>query len=52
MCSIEGCIFDYEYFYFICDCEGIYYLVYSWNDMFIKYLVFNEVWLSECCSYD
>jgi predicted neuraminidase len=47
MCSGHGCEFDYEYPYFTRDAEGNYHLVYSWNDMFIKHLTFNEAWLAE-----
>lgn len=47
MCSGNGCDFDYEYPYFTRDAEGNYHLVYSWNDMFIKHLTFNEAWLAE-----
>jgi len=47
MCGSKGCDFDYEYPYFTRDEEGNYHLVYSWNDMFIKYLTFNEAWLAE-----
>ena len=52
MCSAEGCTFDYEYPYFTRDREGTYHLVYSWNDMFIKHLSFNEAWLSERRPHD
>ncbi|TRO41568.1 hypothetical protein EQ832_00710 [Pseudomonas sp. ALS1131] len=52
MCSAEGCTFDYEYPYFTRDREGTYHLVYSWNDMFIKHLAFNEAWLSERRPHD
>ncbi|MDI5994938.1 exo-alpha-sialidase [Pseudomonas sp. MDMC216] len=52
MCSAEGCTFDYEYPYFTRDREGAYHLVYSWNDMFIKHLSFNEAWLSERRPHD
>ena len=47
MCSPTGCDFDYEYPYFTRDTDGTYHLVYSWNDMFIKHLAFNEAWLTE-----
>jgi predicted neuraminidase len=47
MCNTNGCDFDYEYPYFSRDADGNYHLVYSWNDMFIKHLTFNEAWLTE-----
>ncbi|WP_339080589.1 sialidase family protein [Pseudomonas sp. TMP9] len=47
MCTTNGCDFDYEYPYFSRDADGNYHLVYSWNDMFIKHLTFNEAWLAE-----
>ena len=52
MCSTEGCDFDYEYPYFTRSADGTYHLVYSWNDMFIKHLAFNEAWLSERRPHD
>jgi len=52
MCSAKGCTFDYEYPYFTRDRKGAYHLVYSWNDMFIKHLSFNEAWLSERRPHD
>lgn len=52
MCSDDGCTFDYEYPYFVRDREGAYHLVYSWNDMFIKHLTFNEAWVMERHPHD
>lgn len=52
MCSDNGCAFEYEYPYFTRDRAGTYHLVYSWNDMFIKHLAFNEAWLSERRPHD
>ncbi len=52
MCSAAGCSFEYEYPYFTRDRAGTYHLVYSWNDMFIKHLAFNEAWLSERRPHD
>lgn len=52
MCSTNGCDFDYEYPYFARDRAGTYHLVYSWNDMFIKHLAFNEAWLAERRPHD
>lgn len=47
VCSPQGCDFEYEYPYFIRSPEGIYHLVYSWNNTFIKHISFNEAWLAE-----
>lgn len=47
VCSPQGCDFEYEYPYFIRSPEGIYHLVYSWNNTFIKHVSFNEAWLAE-----
>ncbi|OEC36985.1 Predicted neuraminidase (sialidase) [Pseudomonas cuatrocienegasensis] len=52
MCAEDGCGFEYEYPYFTRDRAGTYHLVYSWNDMFIKHLAFNEAWLSERRPHD
>lgn len=52
MCAAQGCGFEYEYPYFTRDRAGTYHLVYSWNDMFIKHLAFNEAWLSERRPHD
>lgn len=45
VCSIHGCDFEYEYPYFIKSPDGIYHLVYSWNNTFIKHVSFNDSWL-------
>lgn len=45
VCEKEGCNFEYEYPYFIRSGDGIYHLVYSWNNSFIKHIRFNEAWL-------
>lgn len=47
VCSARGCEFEYEYPYFIRSPEGMYHLVYSWNNTFIKHVSFNEAWLQE-----
>lgn len=47
VCSASGCEFEYEYPYFIRSPEGLYHLVYSWNNTFIKHVSFNEAWLRE-----
>ena len=46
-CKVRGCEFEYEYPYFIRSPDGMYHLVYSWNNTFIKHVTFNEAWLSE-----
>lgn len=47
VCSAFGCEFEYEYPYFIRSQDGIYHLVYSWNNSFVKHVSFNEAWLKE-----
>jgi len=47
VCKSKGCEFEYEYPYFIRSPDGMYHLVYSWNNTFIKHVTFNEAWLSE-----
>ncbi|MGW8461516.1 sialidase family protein [Pseudomonas sp. CLCA07] len=47
VCKSEGCEFEYEYPYFIRSPDGMYHLVYTWNNTFIKHVSFNEAWLSE-----
>ncbi|WP_439869382.1 sialidase family protein [Pseudomonas syringae] len=47
VCSPQGCDFEYEYPYFIRSPDGLYHLVYSWNNTFIKHVSFNEAWLAE-----
>jgi predicted neuraminidase len=47
VCSPRGCDFEYEYPYFIRSPDGMYHLVYSWNNTFIKHVTFNDAWLSE-----
>lgn len=47
VCSPLGCEFEYEYPYFIRSPDGMYHLVYSWNNTFIKHVTFNDAWLSE-----
>ena len=46
VCSANGCDFEYEYPYFIKSVDGLYHLVYSWNNTFIKHVTFNESWLT------
>lgn len=47
VCSEHGCDFEYEYPYFIKSADGLYHLVYSWNNTFIKHVSFNDAWLEE-----
>src|SRR5690606_9209086 len=41
----SGCEFKYEYPTLIRSQNGYYHLVYSWNNTFIKHVVFNHAWL-------
>lgn len=47
VCKAHGCDFEYEYPYFIKSADGLYHLVYSWNNTFIKHVSFNDAWLEE-----
>ncbi|WP_033053330.1 sialidase family protein [Pseudomonas sp. GM41(2012)] len=47
VCKSQGCEFEYEYPYFIRSPDGMYHLVYSWNNTFIKHVSFNDAWLNE-----
>ncbi|SFP90750.1 Predicted neuraminidase (sialidase) [Ectopseudomonas toyotomiensis] len=47
VCKDHGCDFEYEYPYFIKSGDGLYHLVYSWNNTFIKHISFNDAWLEE-----
>ncbi|KAE9647834.1 hypothetical protein EJA70_03900 [Pseudomonas sp. PB103] len=47
VCKPQGCDFEYEYPYFSRGTDGLYHLVYSWNNTFIKHVSFNEAWLEE-----
>lgn len=47
VCKPRGCDFEYEYPYFSRSPDGMYHLVYSWNNSFIKHVSFNEAWLEE-----
>jgi len=47
VCASNGCDFEYEYPYFIRSPDGLYHLVYSWNNTFIKHVSFNDAWLEE-----
>ncbi|MNJ25948.1 hypothetical protein D3C77_204090 [compost metagenome] len=47
VCNSQGCEFEYEYPYFIRSPDGMYHLVYSWNNTFIKHVTFNDAWLAE-----
>jgi predicted neuraminidase len=45
MCRRDGCEFEYEYPYLVHTRDGIFHLVYSWNNSFIKHVSFTEDWL-------
>ena len=45
MCRKSGCEFEYEYPYLVHTREGVFHLVYSWNNSFIKHVSFTEDWL-------
>jgi predicted neuraminidase len=45
MCRDYGCEFEYEYPYLVHTRDGIFHLVYSWNNSFIKHVSFTEDWL-------
>lgn len=47
VCKPQGCDFEYEYPYFSRGSDGLYHLVYSWNNTFIKHVSFNAAWLAE-----
>ncbi|MCU1759760.1 exo-alpha-sialidase [Pseudomonas sp. 14P_8.1_Bac3] len=47
VCKPAGCEFEYEYPYFSRSLDGMYHLVYSWNNTFIKHVSFNDAWLAE-----
>ncbi|WP_336346512.1 sialidase family protein [Pseudomonas monsensis] len=47
VCKPQGCDFEYEYPYFSRGSDGLYHLVYSWNNTFIKHVSFNDAWLAE-----
>ena len=41
----KGCEFEYEYPNFIRSADGLFHVVYSWNNSFIKHVAFNETWM-------
>ncbi|PKM31839.1 MAG: hypothetical protein CVV07_01660 [Gammaproteobacteria bacterium HGW-Gammaproteobacteria-11] len=45
VCRHGLCDFDYEYPYIIRSQDGLFHLVYSWNNSFIKHVTFNTAWL-------
>ncbi|MGE8186847.1 sialidase family protein [Pseudomonas sp. NPDC086278] len=47
VCKPDGCEFEYEYPYFSRSPDGMYHVVYSWNNTFIKHVSFNDAWLAE-----
>lgn len=40
-----GCGFDYDYPNLIRSEDGVFHVVYSWNNAFIKHVTFNHAWL-------
>ncbi|MEX0959086.1 MAG: sialidase family protein [Burkholderiales bacterium] len=40
-----GCEFEYEYPFFLRAADGRFHLAYTWNNSFIKHVVFNRAWL-------
>lgn len=40
-----GCEFEYEYPFFLRTADGRFHLAYTWNNSFIKHVVFNRAWL-------
>ncbi|MNO82190.1 hypothetical protein D3C76_734530 [compost metagenome] len=47
VCKADGCEFEYEYPFFARSTDGRYHLVYSWNNIFIKHVSFNDAWLRQ-----
>ena len=47
VCRPDGCDFEYEYPFFTRGPDGRYHLVYSWNNVFIKHVSFNDAWLEQ-----
>jgi predicted neuraminidase len=45
MCDEHGCEFDYEYPFLIRCPDGVFHVVYAWNDSMIKHVAFNRAWL-------
>jgi hypothetical protein len=45
MCDEDGCEFDYEYPFLIRCPDGVFHVVYAWNDSMIKHVAFNRAWL-------
>ncbi|WP_447755976.1 sialidase family protein [Pseudomonas nicosulfuronedens] len=45
MCKSGKCRFEFEYPYMQRDALGVYHLVYSWNDTFIKHVSFTDAWV-------
>ena len=41
----QGCDFEYEYPNFMRSADGLFHVVYSWNNSFIKHVAFNQAWL-------
>ncbi|WP_240638127.1 sialidase family protein [Pseudomonas jilinensis] len=45
LCRDGACVFEYEYPYMINAGNGVFHLVYAWNNSFIKHVSFNTDWL-------
>jgi predicted neuraminidase len=41
----KGCEFEYEYPNLMRSADGLFHVVYSWNNSFVKHVSFNEAWL-------
>ena len=50
MCTGHPCWFQFEYPYLIRTPNGLFHLVYTWNQTFIKHVMFNQAWLDERIS--
>jgi len=47
MCSGHPCWYQFDYPYLIRNREGVYHLLYTWNQTYIKHVEFNQAWLME-----
>ncbi len=52
MCTGHPCWFQFEYPYVIQAGNGSFHLVYTWNQTFIKHVVFNQAWLDRQVPQD
>jgi predicted neuraminidase len=41
----QGCEVEFEYPNFMRSADGLFHVVYSWNNSFIKHVAFNQAWL-------